>query len=327
MSKIAILCSGGDVSGMNPAIKRFVEYSYAKGLTPYFIYHGYEGLIDGKITQAHYHDVGGLMARGGTIIGSARSSRFKEESYRKIAAENLKKYGIDKLIVLGGDGSFRGMEIFYKEHGIAFCGIPSTIDNDIHGTDYCLGVDTSLGIIKMAIDSIRDTASSFQRAFVVETMGRNCGYLALVSALTSGAEMCLIPEIPIDYKEYEGCFKSQIHNGRSYFIAIVSEALNNTREIAEWFETSLGFEARATVLGHIQRGGNPSTTDRLMAYRFVTYAIDALLRSENHSVICVTNGNFFNRSIQEVALTPYTMDDALLKLGKEQFAPHFCQAL
>jgi len=325
MKNIAILCSGGDVSGMNPAIKRFVEYSYAKGLVPYFIYHGYEGLIDGNIIQAHYHDVGGLMARGGTIIGSARSNRFKESHYRKIAAENLQKHGIDKLIVLGGDGSFRGMEIFYKEHGIAFCGIPSTIDNDIYGTDYCLGVDTSLGIIKNAIDSIRDTASSFRRAFVIETMGRNCGYLALISALTSGAEMCLIPEIPINYQEYEGCFKSQIQHGRSYFIAIVSEALNNTDEVVQWFDTTLGFEARATVLGHIQRGGNPSTTDRLMAFRFVTCAIDSLLRSEHHSVICVTNGQFFNRSIDEVALTPYSMDATLLKLGREQFMPSSCQ--
>lgn len=325
MSKIAILCSGGDVSGMNPALKRFVEYAYAKGLIPYFVHHGYEGLIDGNIVQAHYYDVGGLMARGGTIIGSARSARFKEPQFRQIAADNLRNIGIDKLIVLGGDGSFRGMEIFYREHGIAFCGVPSTIDNDIHGTDYCLGVDTSLGIIKNAIDSVRDTASSFRRAFVIETMGRNCGYLALVSALTSGAEMCLIPEIPIDYKEYEGCFKSQIAHGRSYFIAVVSEALQNTAEVVEWFEKKLGFEARATVLGHIQRGGNPSTTDRLMAYRFITCAIDSLLKGENHSVVCITNGKFFNRTIDEVALTPYTMDQPLLNLGREQFAPSACQ--
>ena len=196
MNKIAILCSGGDVSGMNPALKRFVEYSFSNGLEPYFVYEGYEGLIDGKIEKANYSDVTGIIHRGGTKIYSARSTRFQEKDFRAQAAKNLKDLGIDKIVVLGGDGSFRGMDIFFQEHGIAFCGIPSTIDNDINGTQYCLGVDTALNVIKVATDNVRDTASSFKRAFVIEVMGRDCGYLALVSALTSGAEMCLIPEIP-----------------------------------------------------------------------------------------------------------------------------------
>jgi len=258
MDKIAILCSGGDVSGMNPALKRFVEYAYAKGMQPFFVHNGYEGLIDDQITEAHYKDVSGIITRGGTIIHSARSIRFKEASYRAIAADNLRQKGITKLIVLGGDGSFKGMERFHTECGIAFCGIPSTIDNDINGTDYCLGVDTALNVIKNAIDSIRDTASSFKRAFVIETMGRDCGYLALVSAITSGAEVCLIPEIPIDINDYKGCFESQIRKGRDYFIAIVSEGLKKSNAVAQWFEEELGFESRVSVLGHIQRGGNPS---------------------------------------------------------------------
>jgi len=322
---IGILCSGGDVSGMNPALKRFVEYSYMKGMKPYFIYHGFEGLIDNKIVEASYSDVAGIITRGGTKIGSARSTRFREEKYRQIAAENLRSHGIEQLIVLGGDGSFRGMERFFAETGIAFCGIPSTIDNDINGTDYCLGVDTALGVIKEAIDQIRDTASSFNRAFVIETMGRNCGYLALVSAITSGAEVCLIPEFPIDIHEYKGCFQSQIAKGRDYFIAIVSEALQNSSEVAQWFERELGFESRVSILGHIQRGGNPSVYDRLMAYRFVTYAIDALQEGKTHSVICYTKSHFIFKTIDEVALNPYRLDEELLNLGREQFAPSHCQ--
>lgn len=322
--KIAILCSGGDVSGMNPALKRFVEYAYAQGMEPYFVHHGFEGLIDNLITPAGYSDVAGIITRGGTKIGSSRSKRFMEPSFRCVAAENLKTHGITMLIVLGGDGSFRGMERFYTEHGISFCGIPSTIDNDINGTDYCLGVDTALGVIKDAIDQIRDTASSFRRAFIIETMGRNCGYLALISAITSGAELCLIPEIPMDIHEYTGCFKSQIAKGRDYFIAVVSEALNST-EVAQWFEEELGFESRVSVLGHIQRGGNPSVYDRLMAYKFVTYAIDALAEGKTHSVICYTKSHFTFKTIDEVALHPYRIDEELLSLVREQFLPLHCQ--
>ncbi len=323
--KIAILCSGGDVSGMNPALKRFVEYAFIKGMEPYLVYHGYEGLIDNTIKRADYSDVGGVITRGGTKIGSARSKRFLDPSFRKIAADNLHTHGISMLVVLGGDGSFRGMERFYHESGIAFCGIPSTIDNDINGTDYCLGVDTALNVIKNAIDSIRDTASSFRRAFVIETMGRNCGYLALVSALTSGAEMCLIPELTVEYTKYEGCFRSQIEKGRDYFIVIVSEALNNTQEISAWFEKKLGFESRVSVLGHIQRGGNPSVYDRLMAYQFVTYAIDNLLSGHPNGIICYTKSHFNVKTIDEVALHPYRLDEELLTLGREQFAPSHCQ--
>ena len=186
MLNIAILCSGGDVSGMNPALKHFVEYAIKKDLKPYFIYDGYEGLIDNNIQEAGYSDVAGIINRGGTKIGSARSKRFVDAKYRAIAKQNLDALNISMLIVLGGDGSFRGVHQFYKEHGVKFCGIPSTIDNDINGTDYCLGVDTALNMIKTSIDALRDTASSFRRAFVIETMGRDCGYLALVTHLTSG---------------------------------------------------------------------------------------------------------------------------------------------
>lgn len=318
MKNIAILCSGGDVSGMNAALKRFVEYSIAKGLTPYFVYNGYEGLIDNTIYEAGYKDVAGIIVNGGTKIRSSRSKRFMEEDYRKQAIDNLNNHKIGYLVVLGGDGSFKGMKKLSEEsNGIRFCGIPATIDNDIAGTEYCLGVDTALNVIKDAIDSLRDTASSFSRAFVVEVMGRSCGYLTLVSALTSGAEMCLIPEIPYDLDTYKDSFKKQIKEGRTYFIAVVSEGLNNTAEITKWFEKEVGMESRATILGHIQRGGNPTVHDRLMAYDFVTHAIDGMLGGNASSVVCYEGGRFNYKDIEDVAFREHHIKAELLNLGFE----------
>ena len=316
MSNIAILCSGGDVSGMNPAIKHFVEYSLAKGLTPFLIYDGFEGLIDNNIVSASYKDVSGIINRGGTKIGSARSERFMDASYRKIAKENLDKHGIDKLVVLGGDGSFRGMAEFYEEHGVAFTGVPSTIDNDIVGTDYCLGVDTALNIIREALDAIRDTASSFKRAFVVETMGRDCGYLALVSGLTSGAELCLIPEMPYDLCSYEKRFRQELVEGRRYFLAVISEGIKESAdEIAKWFEETVGVESRVTILGHMQRGGSPSSRDRLMAYRFVHFGIDGLLAGEKDKICCYSDSRFNYKSIADVANQEHQIEPALMELA------------
>jgi len=318
MKNIAILCSGGDVSGMNAALKRFVEYSIAKGLTPYFVKHGFEGLIDNKIYKAGYSDVASIISSGGTKIHTSRSKRFMEQAYRKQALDNLRSHQIEYLVVLGGDGSFKGMQKLSEEsNGIGFSGIPATIDNDIAGTEYCLGVDTALSIIKYAIDSIRDTASSFSRAFVIEAMGRHCGYLSLASALTSGAEMCLIPEIPYELDDYKASFKKQIKEGREYFIAVVSEALKNSEQIAQWFEKEIGMESRIMVLGHIQRGGNPTVYDRLMALRFVTHAIDGLIEGNKCSVICYNTGGFNHKKIEDVAFKKYQIDSELLKLGME----------
>jgi 6-phosphofructokinase 1 len=317
MKKIAIICSGGDVSGMNAALKRFVEYALYRGLQPYFVHNGYEGLIDDEITPADYRDVAGIITRGGTKIGSSRSKRFMDAAYRKTAIANLHQKGIEALVVLGGDGSFKGMHRLVEESDMAFCGIPATIDNDIAGTDYSLGVDTALNIIKNAIDSIRDTASSFRRAFVIETMGRNCGYLALVSALTSGAEMCLIPEIHYDMDAYKKRFKNEIEEGRSYFIAVVSEALKNSDTIAQWFEKEVGMESRVTVLGHIQRGGNTTVHDRLMAYRFVTHAVDSLLEGKESGVVCYHDGGFDIKTVSEVVSSRYAIPSELLQLGEE----------
>ncbi len=318
MKNIAIVCSGGDVSGMNAALKRFVEYSKIKNMIPFFVKNGFEGLIDNTIYKAGYTDVSGIVSRGGTIIGTSRSKRFFEAKYRKKALQNLRDLEIGYLVILGGDGSFRAMKTLSAEcDDIKFCGIPSTIDNDIAGTEYSLGVDTALNIIKTAIDSIRDTASSFGRAFIIETMGRECGYLALVSALTSGAEMCLIPEIPYCLENYKNTFQRQIKEGRTYFIALVCEALKNTEEIARWYKDELGIESRTMVLGHIQRGGNPTVHDRLMAFNFVTHAIDGLLMQNSNSVICYNASGFEHKKIEDVAYHKSKICPDLLRLGKE----------
>ena len=312
--KIAILTSGGDSSGMNPAIKRFVEYSIYKGYEPYLVYNGLEGLIDNNIKKASYKDVSGIIFRGGTIIKSARSKRWYEKKYRKIAYENLKKENIEFLIVLGGDGSFRALDIFYHEFDIPFLGIPATIDNDIALNEYSIGVDTALNIIRTSIDEIRDTASSFKRAFVIEVMGRECGYLALSSAIANGAEMCLIPEIKYNLDSLKKRYLKEIKNGRDYFIAIVAEGVNKTNKIKEWFEKEIGFEARATILGHIQRGGNPTVFERVMAHKFISFAIDNL--ENKNKIVTFYKDRFILRNIDEIVNSNYKLDEYMLQLAK-----------
>ena len=314
---IAIICSGGDCAGMNPAIKKFVDYAYEDFLQPYFIYDGLEGLIDNLIEPAIYKDVVGIIHLGGTVIRSSRSKRFFKYKYRKKAYENLQENSIDKIIVLGGDGSFRAFEQFYKDFQISFVGIPSTIDNDIFGTDYCLGVDTALNIIRKSIDELRDTSSSFKRACVVETMGRDCGYLALVSAVTSGAEICIIPELKYDLNSLAKKLKKQLKNGRKYIMAIVAEGDKKTREIAKWLNDEIKIETRATVLGHIQRGGNPTVFDRMMAVKFIQRSMDKLIKEKKtNSVIIYKDGNFGFRTIDYINSKKYQISNDLLEMAK-----------
>ena len=316
---IAILTSGGDCAGMNPAVKQFVDYCLSKDITPYLIYDGLEGLIDGAIKQATYSDVAGIMHEGGTKLRSSRSKRFFEYEYRKQAFENLQQLGIDKLIILGGDGSFRALNQFYKDFGVRFVGIPSTIDNDIFGTDYCLGVDTALNIIRGATDAIRDTSSSFKRGCVIETMGRDCGYLALVSAITSGAEVCIIPELEYDLDSLKTKLKKELSNGRQYIVCVVAEGTKTTSKLVSWLEDEVGIETRATILGHIQRGGNPTVYDRLMAVEFVTYAVDKLLEDSISQglVIVHKDSKFEFVTIDYVNSKKYTIKENLLQMAKE----------
>lgn len=303
---------------MNPAIKSFVEYSLSRNITPYLIYDGLEGLIDNSIKEAQHSDVSGIIYRGGTILRSSRSKRFFDPHYRQIAYNNLQSLGIEKLIVLGGDGSFRALNVFYQEFGIDFIGIPSTIDNDIYGTDYCLGVDTALNVIREAIDDIRDTASSFKRAFIIETMGRESGYLALVSALTCGAEVCAIPELPLDFDSLSQKLKKEIAEGRNYAIAISAEGCSDISEkLQQWFENEIGLECRITKLGHIQRGGNPSVFDRLIAAEFVLNALKRLEhQSYNHHVIVYQNSQLNYIDIETLNHGTYTIKTELLEMGR-----------
>ncbi len=315
--KIGILTSGGDCSGMNPAIKAFVEGCLQKKWIPYLIYNGLEGLIDNTIRIAVHADVSGIIYRGGTIIRSSRSKRFYEKKYREISYKNLQNLGIEKLVVLGGDGSFRALDLFYREFGVQFIGIPSTIDNDIYGTDYCLGVDTALNVIRNAIDNIRDTASSFKRAFIIETMGRTCGYLALVSAITCGAEICAIPELPLDLEMLGIKLKNEIQEGRTYVIILAAEGSNISENLRQWSEMTLGFDARITTLGHIQRGGNPSVFDRLIAAEFITFALERLNTSgKNHHAIVYTRGEFKFLDIETVNRGTYEIKPELLAMGR-----------
>ena len=287
------MCSGGDAPGMNAAIKKFVDYVEKRGEIPYLIYDGLEGLIDGKIKKALYSDVAGILHRGGSIIRSSRSKRFFEHKYREIAYENLRKNGIDGLVVLGGDGSFRAMDIFWREFNINFVGIPTTIDNDIYGTEYCLGVDTALNTIRDALDKIYDTASTFNRAFVVEVMGRDCGYLAVISAISSGAEICVIPEVECNIPLIMEQMKIELQNGRRYILAIVAEGTKKTQDIADCLENDLGMDTRVTILGHIQRGGTPTTYDRMMAFEFTVKALEHLFHTKDSNKVVVFNSGKF----------------------------------
>ncbi len=316
---IAILTSGGDCAGMNPAIKQFVDYCFNENIQPYIIYDGLEGLIDGNIKAATHGDVAGIMHEGGTILRSSRSKRFFDYEYRKQAFNNLQSHGVDKLIILGGDGSFRALNQFYKDFGVAFVGVPSTIDNDIFGTDYCLGVDTALNIIRGATDAIRDTSASFKRGCVIETMGRDCGYLALISALTCGAEVCVIPELNTDLDSLAKKLKNQMLHGRNYVVTVVAEGTKKTQELVNWLENDVGIETRATILGHIQRGGNPTVHDRLMAVEFVTYAVDKLLNDDSNEglVVVYKNAKFEFVTIDYVNSNKYTIKENLLTMAED----------
>lgn len=310
------MTSGGDSAGMNPAVKSAAEYAKKKGLTPYLVEWGLRGLIEGLIHEATPERLSGILHRGGTVLGSSRSKRFFEYEFRKQAFENLEKLGIGKLIVIGGDGSFSALNQFYADFGVPFAGIPATIDNDISGTDYCLGVDTALNMIRQSVDSIRDTASSFSRAFVIETMGRHCGYLAMTSALATGAEVCLVPEIPYDLDALAERLRLEREQGRRYVLGIVAEGTGMGESLTRWMADALGMDARLTVLGHVQRGGSPTVYDRIMAFKFSMAAIDFLLAGEQNKVVVFKDGVFGSASINEVVDTKHFVDPALISLCK-----------
>lgn len=312
--RVAIMTSGGDSAGMNPAIKCAVDYARQHGMEPYLIYDGLRGLIEDKIKKAEPEDVSGILHRGGTILRSSRSKKFFDYEVRKTAYNNLKEKGIGKLVVIGGDGSFNALHQFHEDFEIPFAGVPATIDNDIPGTDYCLGVDTALNVILNSVDSIRDTATSFSRAFVIEVMGRHCGYLAMVSALACGAEICLVPEIDYDLDQMQERLRVEKEKGRTYLIAIVAEGVKMGDYLTRWIGDSLKMDARLTVLGHTQRGGSPTVRDRIMAYHFATGAIDSLQRGETSRIMTYQDGAYGTTSVREVTEGKAIMNEKILNL-------------
>lgn len=312
--KIAILTSGGDAAGMNPAVKSAAEYARKKGLEPYLVEWGLRGLIEGWIKEATPEVLDGMIHRGGTALGSSRSKRFFELQFRQQAFDHLQRLGISKLIVIGGDGSFQALNQFHADFEVPFAGIPATIDNDIPGTDYCLGVDTALNMIRASVDSIRDTASSFSRAFVIETMGRDCGYLAMVSALATAADVCLVPELEYDLNAVGERLREQRAAGKKYILGIVAEGTGMGEPLTRWMGDALGMDARLTVLGHVQRGGSPTVYDRIMAYKFAVEAVDHLIAGEKDRVVTFQQGTFGSESIHSIADQKHRSDAGLLEL-------------
>jgi 6-phosphofructokinase 1 len=295
---IAVMSSGGDAPGMNPGIRAVVRTALANGLRVIGIEDGFEGVIHGEFRELGARDVGGILQRGGTILRTARSAEFREPRGQREAVRQLNNAAIDALVILGGDGSLNG-GIKLAEQGILVVGIPASIDNDIYGSDMCIGVDTALNTIVDAIDKIRDTASSHSRAFLVETMGRSSGYLATQAGIVSGAEMVLIPEEVTPVEDVAKTIEEAYKRGKQHAILVVAEGYRpTTTDLAKQLDDlDLGFSTRVTILGHIQRGGKPSAFDRLLATRFGVKAVEFLIAGQSN-VMTGLNG----RDIEPVPL-------------------------
>ena len=301
IKKIAFITSGGDAPGMNACIRAIVKTCIYYNIIPFGIYDGFQGMIDQKGTVLTYSDVDNIIYRGVTILGTARCEAFKSEKGRIKAINYLRKESIDGLIVIGGDGSFTGANILSKEMNIPIIGIPGTIDNDIYGTDHTIGFDTALNTVVEAIDKIRDTASSHHRAFFIEVMGRDAGFIALNAAIASGAESVLIPEELTNIERLVEDIKTQ-NKGRRSSIIIVAEGDDGggAKEILEKVKPYLpNYDLRFSVLGHIQRGGNPSALDRIIATRMGSYAVELLLDGKSNIMIGVFGENLSTCSIEQ----------------------------
>ena len=278
---IGVLTSGGDAPGMNACVRAIVRTGMANNVRVLGVYNGYQGLIDGEYRPLNARDVGGILQRGGTILQTRRSMRFMEKSGQRDAIRKMNEAGMDALIVIGGDGSLHGAQVLQQE-GIRVVGIPASIDNDIWGTNMAIGVDTAMNTIMDAVDKLRDTASSHSRAFLVETMGRNCGYLAVMAGIVCGAEMVLIPEVHTSVEEVAKAIENAYTRGKNHSIIIVAEGSGyRATDLASSLEAmDVGFHTRVTVLGHIQRGGSPTAYDRLIASRMGFRAVEALLQGQ-----------------------------------------------
>lgn len=317
MKKIAVLTSGGDAPGMNAAIRAVVRTALDNGIEVMGVQRGYSGLINGELFSMDKTSVSDIIQRGGTILRTARCPEFKNEEVRKKAAKILQAYGVEALVVIGGDGSFTGAKLLSKL-GIKTIGLPGTIDNDLAYTDFTLGFDTALNTVVDAINKIRDTSTSHERVSIVEVMGRNCGDLALYAGIAGGAESVIVPELGFDKEELFKTILDGKNKGKMHNLIILAEGVGGAFELAKEVEEVTGIETRATVLGHIQRGGSPTATDRVLASRMGAKAIEVLLEGKTSRVIGIRNNEIIDQDIDEAL-------DMESKFDKELY--HIAQVL
>ncbi len=319
MRRIAVLTSGGDAPGMNAAIRAVVRTGIDKGWTVCGFRNGYQGLINDNLVPLGVRDVGGIIQRGGTMLGSSRSPEFETEEGRLKAIRTMRQHDIDALIVIGGNGSQKGAYALSKMD-FPVVGIASTIDNDLYGPDITLGVDTALNIALEAIDRLKVTASSHQRAFLLEVMGRDFGYLALVSGIAGGAEYVIIPEVETDPEEVAVRLRDDYRKGKAHAIVVVAEgAKYNAEKLSEYFKIHrerLGFDLRVTILGHVQRGGSPGAFDRLLGTRMGAAATDVLAQKKDGVLVGLIKGEISTVPLGEVAAHKKKLDLKLLDLAK-----------
>ncbi len=316
MKKIGVLTSGGDAPGMNAALRAVARKALFEGMEVVGIYQGYDGLIKGEFERFELGSVGDIIQRGGTILRSARSPEFMTESGRQKAADNLKAEGVEGLVVIGGDGSFRGA-LELSAYGIAVACVPATIDNDITGTEFTIGFDTALNTVVEAIDKIRDTASSHERIFIVEVMGRDAGDLALWAGLGGGAESIIIPEEPLAVNEVVERLKQSSERGKQHSVIVIAEGVMSGDKLSQLLKEEADVETRVSVLGHMQRGGSPSARDRVIASRYGARAVEELQAGQRTVAIGMRNHQIVAYPLQDVFETKDCLDMEMLKLSKE----------
>ena len=314
MNTIGVLTSGGDAPGMNAAVRAVVRTAIAMGMKVKGIRRGYNGLIEGDIIDLDVRSVSDIIHRGGTVLYTARSPRFKTEEGIQEAIENCKKHGIEGIVVIGGDGSYRGARDL-SLRGIPCVGVPGTIDNDISSTEYTIGFDTAMNTAMEMVDKLRDTSQSHDRCSVVEVMGRRAGYLALQTGIAVGATAVLVPEIEFKIEDVIQKIKETQKTGKKHFIIVVAEGVGGVEEIAKKIEEETGVESRATVLGHVQRGGNPTIRDRVMATEMGYAAVKLLNEGIGNRVIGWKKGEIVNYDIYEALNMKKPFDDDMYEIA------------
>ncbi|WP_223591020.1 6-phosphofructokinase [Neobacillus bataviensis] len=316
MKKIGVLTSGGDSPGMNPAIRAVVRKAIYHNVEVYGIYGGYSGLICGNIKKLELGSVGDIIHRGGTMLHSARCPEFKTKDVQLKGIEQLNVHGIEGLVVIGGDGSYRGAKAL-TELGYPCVGVPGTIDNDIPGTELTIGFDTALNTVIDAVDKIRDTATSHERTFVIEVMGRDAGDIALWAGLAGGAETILIPEENYDMNEVADRLRKGQERGKKHSIIIVAEGVCSGVEFAKELQELTNFDTRVSVLGHMQRGGSPTAADRVLASRLGARAVELLIEGKGGRAVGIENNQLVDYDIVEALGRKHVLDLELFKLSKE----------